>query len=263
MISAVVLAKNEQKSIARCLKSLSFCDEILVVDDYSTDNTVEVAKKQNAKVIEHSLNNNFGAQRNFAIEKVNNDWILFIDADEVVSEKLKIELSSIFSTKHQVPSTKYEKYLAYLIPRRDFFWGRELKYGETQTARSRGIIRLVKRDSGKWIGEVHEKYITEGTVGKLSGFIDHYPHPTIVSFLIKINDYSSKRAEELDKSGVKQGIALMLLTPLFKFIYTYFVKLGFLDGPSGFVYSFMMSFHSFLVRSKLYVHQKAGVPFVA
>ena len=113
MISAVVLAKNEQKSLAMCLKSLSFCDEILVVDDYSTDNTVEVAKKQNAKVIEHSLNNNFGAQRNFAIEKVNNDWILFIDADETVTQELRNEILSILSNKLQVTSYKKDENTEY------------------------------------------------------------------------------------------------------------------------------------------------------
>lgn len=256
MQSCVILVHNEEETIARCLRSLQFCDEIIVIDDQSTDKTVEIAKKYKAKVISHPLNNDFATQRNYVSEQARYDWILYVDADEEVTEELKEEIILVTSDKYK----DARNHGAYYLRRRDFFWGQELKYGETQTARNRGIIRLVKKNSGKWVGKVHEEFVTKGGIGRLNNYLNHYPHPSIISFLRTINDYSSKRAEELHQQGIKQAVLPILLNPLGKFIYTYFIKLGFLDGPAGFVYSFMMSFHSFLVRSKLYLHQQAKMP---
>ncbi|OGK16033.1 hypothetical protein A2690_01275 [Candidatus Roizmanbacteria bacterium RIFCSPHIGHO2_01_FULL_39_12b] len=245
MLSVVVLARNEEKNIEGCLKSLGFCDEVLVIDDDSTDKTVEIAKKHEAKVIPRKLNDDFASQRNFALSKTVHDWVLYIDADEKVTDDLIQETAA--TLKNNPAAT------AFYLRRRDFFWGRELKYGETQTARNRGILRLVKKGTGQWKGKVHEEWETQGETARFSNFIDHYPHQTIISFLRTINDYSSKRAEELYKNSVKTSVLSIFFNPLSKFIYTYFIKFGFLDGPAGFVYSFMMSFHSFLVRAKLFL----------
>lgn len=256
MISAIILAKNEENSIGRCLSSVSFCDDVIVIDDNSTDKTVEIAKKMGATVVSHPLNHDFATQRNFAMTKAKYDWILFVDADEVVSQELAEETQQVTSSKSQVTRTQQSYYLL----RRDFFWNKELKYGETQKARNRGIIRLVKKGSGKWVGKVHEEFVPNGDTAILNNYLNHYPHPTINDFLRSINDYSSKRAEELQAKGVRQTVLPIIFNPIGKFIYTYFIRLGFLDGPAGFVYSFMMSFHSFLVRGKLYLHQQAKMP---
>ena len=181
-ISAVILAKNEEKKIGKTIKSLSFCDEVIVVDDESSDATVQIAQKTGVKVLSHSKKNAFGGQRNWAMEQAKNDWILFIDADEEVSENLKSEIENLKSQPDVV---------AYAIPRRDFFWDTELKYGETKTARTRGIIRLLKRGSGVWIGAVHERYVASGKVRKLYGYLDHYSHDSISSFVQDINVYST------------------------------------------------------------------------
>ena len=138
------------------------------------------------------------------------------------------------------------------MKRRDYFWGKELKYGETKKVRNQGIVRLVKKGAGKWMGTVHEVFNTVENIGSLNGYINHYPHPTLKEFIEDVNTYSSIRAEELFNQGVKTNIFQIIFYPLIKFKYNYFILLGFLDGPAGFVYSFMMSFHSFLVRSKLY-----------
>jgi len=239
-ITAILLVKNEEKTIQRAVNSVSFCDEILVIDDESTDSTATKAKELGAAVFTHALNGNFSEQRNWAMQQAKNNLILFLDADEIISEELKTELISC-----EFQSS------CYAIPRRDFFWDSELKHGETQKARMGGIVRLLKKGSGTWEGKVHEEYISTDAPGRLKGFIDHYSHDSLSSFIQDINIYSTIRAEELSKNGKKISIAELIFFPLGKFFYTYFMLAGFLDGPAGFVYSFVMSFHSFLVRAKL------------
>lgn len=235
MISAVILAPSVDSVPKKLRDSLSFSDEIITVP----------------------VNGDFAEARNEGMQKAKNEWIFSIDSDEEVNDELKNEiqtlatdpgLSDLGSSRRDGLTTD-----AYYIPRRDFFWGRELKYGEPQSARTGGIIRLVKKGSGKWVGAVHERFETKGETAKLSGFINHYPHQTIAEFLSSINEYSTIRASELFKQGIRTNLFQIILYPFGKFWYTYLLKLGFLDGPAGFVYSFMMSFHSFLVRSKLYL----------
>lgn len=239
-ITAIILTKNEGKSIRKAIDSVSFCDEILVIDDGSTDETVQLAQNSGASVISHALNGDFAQQRNWTMKLAKNNLIFFLDADEIVSEELKSELM-----KNNLPLSSY------YIPRKDYFWDAELEHGETQKARTKGIVRLMKKSSGIWMGEVHEEYISTEASGKLSGFINHYSHENLSSFIADINKYSSSRADELAKKGKQVSIIELVFFPFGKFIYTYFILAGFLDGPAGFVYSFAMSFHSFLVRAKL------------
>ena len=248
-ISAIVLTKNEEKNIERCLKSLDFCDEIIIVDDYSTDKTIEiinnVGNKNLCSVHKRQLNNDFASQRNFGLSKANNEWILFVDADEEVSKELKKEIVSLFHGS-------IVKTNAFNLRRRDYFWNQELRYGEVKKVREQGIARLVRKNAGTWMGSVHEVFHTAKNIGQLYGFLNHYPHPTLKEFISDVNNYSSIRAEELFKRGVKTNIFEIIFFPFGKFIYNYFLNFGFVDGPAGFTYAFMMSFHSFLVRAKLY-----------
>ncbi|MEK7633574.1 MAG: glycosyltransferase family 2 protein [Patescibacteria group bacterium] len=256
-LSAIVLAKNEEENIERCLKSLGFCDEIIVVDDYSTDNTLEkiqISKskfqiKSKIQIFQRKLDNDFAEQRNFGLSKANNEWVLFVDADEEVNEELKKEINGLDSRLRGNDKNIYD---SYYIKRRDFFWNKELKYGEVRQIRQIGLIRLVCKNSGKWMGSVHEVFHTANKVGQLNGFLNHYPHPTLKEFINDVNYYSSIRAEELFNRGTKTNVFEIVFFPFGKFIYNYFLNLGFLDGPTGFTYAFMMSFHSFLVRAKLY-----------
>ncbi|HLL60174.1 MAG TPA: glycosyltransferase family 2 protein [Candidatus Nitrosocosmicus sp.] len=242
MLSAVILTKDEERNIERCLRSLNFVDEIIIVDDNSTDKTIEIAKKYSAHVHTRSLDNNFADQRNFGMEKANGELILFVDADEEVTVELKDEIIS----ELQDPS------VIYWIKRRDFFWGNELRFGEIKKIRNEGLIRLVTKNSGEWVGNVHEEYIGNDCGVQLKNYINHYPHQTIAEFIHHINNYSSIRAKELHEKKVKSSLFQIIFYPLGKFIVNYFFKLGFKDRAAGFVYAFMMSFHSFLVRTKLY-----------
>lgn len=252
-ISAVVLTKNEKNNIKSCLKSLDFVDEVIVIDDFSSDETLkiieEIKKSQriNIKIVQKKLNNDFARQRNFGLKNISGDWALFVDSDEEVSLKLRNELNELKNKKID------ETISAFYIKRRDFFWGREVRYGEVRKIRQTGLIRLVKKNSGYWIGKVHEEFkIKNGKTGRLKSFLNHYPHPTLKDFLTKVNFYSTLRAKELYRQGKKPSLFQLIFYPFFKFILTYLFYLGFLDGAVGFVYSFVMSFHSFLVRAKLF-----------
>jgi glycosyltransferase involved in cell wall biosynthesis len=242
-ITGVVLAKNEEKKIARALESLSFCSERIVFDDSSTDATREIAEKAGARVVSHPVSKSFSDARNNAMHIAQNEWIFFLDADETVSNELKTEIEKNTWNAD-----------AYAVPRRDYFWNTELKWGETSTARKSGIVRLVKKGSGSWLGLVHETFACFGRVAKLNAFINHTPHETLSSFIHDVNAYSTLRAQDVRNEKKTVSTFELVGYPIGKFIYTYFIKLGFLDGPAGFAYSFVMAFHSFLVRSKLIMH---------
>lgn len=247
MLSAVVLTRNEGGNLKKCLESLRFCDECIVIDDNSSDHTVKIAESFGAKVFKRELKGDFAAQRNYGQSKAQGDWSLFVDADEVVSPKLRNEIKR--AVKNSVQD-------GYYLRRRDFFWGRELRFGEVKAVRDSGLLRLVKAGSGLWMGSVHEVFHTVKSTGRLDGFLDHHPHQTIKEFIEDINSYSTLRAREIYGKGADTNVFDIAFTPAFKFLYNYLINFGFLDGPPGFAYAFLMSFHSFLVRAKLYQYKK-------
>jgi glycosyltransferase involved in cell wall biosynthesis len=241
MISAIVLTKNEEKNILECLAYLHFCDEVIVIDDNSTDNTVELAKKNGAIVFQRPLSNDFSQQRNLGLSKASGEWVLFIDADERVTPTLVKEI------KAQIANTQAQ---GFYIKRRDFMWGRELKHGD---AGNIVLLRLAKKNAGHWQGSVHETWQIKGNTGVLTQVIYHYPHPSLGEFLTDINYYTTVRANELYKQKKRAGFWSVFFYPKAKFVQVYILKFGVLDGLVGLVHAILMSFHSFLVRAKLWV----------
>jgi len=240
MISAVVLTKDEEKNLPQCLESIKWVDEILVIDDNSTDKTPEIAKKFGAKVITHSLNNNFAQQRNSGLAQAKGEWVLFLDADEIISPELKKEIQE---------ETKANQYDGFYFKRQDFFGGRALKYGETANVR---LLRLGRKRKGEWRREVHEVWEIKGETKELKNPISHYPHQTLSDFIDHINFHSTLHAQSLQKEGLKPNLLRIIFNPKAKFIQNYFFRLGFLDGTTGIIVALMMSFHSFLAQAKLY-----------
>jgi glycosyltransferase involved in cell wall biosynthesis len=246
MISGIVITKNEEKNIIDCLESLKFCSEIIVLDDNSTDRTLELVKQfgndfENLKFFKRELENDFSAQRKFGLEKTSNDWVIFLDADERIDEALRTEIKESLADNAD--------YGGFLIPRLDYMWGKELKHGETGSIK---LLRLFNKQKGSLKGKVHESWETKSQVGYLVNPIRHYPHPTISDFLREINFYTSLRADELHDQKKKANALTIIAYPSAKFIKNYFVKLGILDGLPGLVHAILMSFHSFLVRGKLW-----------
>lgn len=255
-LTAIVLTHNSEKTIEKCLASLSFCSEILVVDNESTDKTITLAQNFTHKIVTHPLQNDFSAQRNWAMKNATNDWILFIDSDEVVTPELATEIQKVFSSSTPVVS-------CYKIKRIDIFMGQQVAHGEVSNAAT-GIIRLMKRETGTWKGTVHETWLPlPGSVGQLDNAIHHFAHASVSDFIRKVNFYSTLRAKELLSAKKKISWYDLLTYPFGKFLYTYFWKMGFLDGAPGFIYSFLMSFHSFLVRAKLFQYYLDAKPIPA
>ncbi|GIW63656.1 MAG: LPS biosynthesis protein [Patescibacteria group bacterium] len=245
----ILLGKKHYSLIDNIIKENKNFDEIIIATNITDKKLVYNLKNKttaykNAKLL-YLQTNDFSKMRNLGLSSAKNNWVLYLDADEKLDDELKSVL-----LKYRLDNSL----AGYRISRQDIFLGKKLNYGETLKQRLIGILRLVnKKVSGKWIGKVHEIYITSGKTAKLPGKILHYSHTDITDFLEKINYYSDLRSEELLKRKVTA--VEVFIVPVLKFIYSFFILLGFLDRAEGFIYSFMMSFHSFLARSKAYAKQ--------
>lgn len=242
-LTIIILTKNEEENIIDCLENVLDSGQVIVVDDFSTDHTLDAIKNfgNQVKVYKNSLDDDFSSQRNFALKKATTEWALFIDADERLSDKLKKEIIKTVNSD--------TKYSGFKMKRMDVFEGKRLKYGETKNIQ---LVRLGRKDAGEWRGKVHETWDIKN-VSTLPGELLHFPHKRISEFLSEINFYSTLRAEELYEKKERVNLFSIIFYPSGKLIYNYFVKLGFLDGTHGFVMAVFMSFHSFLVRGKLYL----------
>ena len=242
-LSVIILTKNEEKNIFDCLESVKDADEIIVIDDNSEDRTEDVISTfgKKVKTYKRSLLDDFSKQRNFGLSKAKNSWVLFIDADERVPNGLFDEISN---------EVNKDNFDGYLIKRRDVLWDKKLRYGETGNMK---LLRLARKNRGEWQGRVHEVWNVNGKIGELNNELIHCPHQTIREFLSEISLYSTIRAGELRQEGVKVSVIDIILYPKVKFFLNYFLRLGFLDGLPGLIVALMMSFHSFLVRGKLWL----------
>ena len=246
-ISLILLTKNESKNLENNFDWLDSCKrikEIIVVDDNSTDNTVELAKKLASKtrsiqIFERVLNGDFSAQRNFAVSKSKHNWIFWLDADERPSKKLIRFLNHIDTLR----------YKNYSFKRHDIFLKQELKYGETAYL---DFVRLFNKKYGHFVGQVHEVWQTKKLVKETKLVIHHDSHSTLKSFIQKINFYSDIRSKELFDQKVTTDIFEIIFFPIGKFIQNYFLRLGFLDGTPGIIMALSMSFHVFLSKAKLW-----------
>ena len=245
-LSAIVLTKNEEKEIKECFECLNFCDEIIIIDDNSSDRTIDFAKKMGARVYKRKLGKNFAAQRNFGLSKARGKWVLFVDADERVSEFLRNEII-------QITNDPTINYLGLYFKRDDYIWGRKLKHGETANVK---LLRLARRKAGRWTRRVHEIWNVVGRTRDLKNPLIHYPHSTLADFITSVNFTSSLHARANLEEGKKSSLTKIIVWPIGKFVSNYIFKRGFLDGIQGFIVALVMSFHSYLAWSKLWFLQR-------
>jgi len=221
MLSVTIICKNEEENIRECLESVKWADEIIVVDSFSTDKTVNIVKEYTDKIFIEEWKG-FAGQREFALSKATKDWILPLDADERCSEELKKEIADIIKNGGT--------FNGYRIPRKTFFLGKWIKhcgwYPGFQT-------RLFKRNKVKVTDRlVHEGYDVEGEMGFLKGDILHYSVSSITDYMRKVNHYSSLQAvEKSQKKEIK--FSDLFLRPLAAHIQNFFIRKGFLDGIHG------------------------------
>lgn len=243
-ISAIILSKNEEKFLLRCLSGLQWCDEIILIDDYSTDKSRDIAKRFGAKVYKRKLNNDFSSQRNFALKRAKTEWSFFVDADEVVTEALTREIQKNIEDGHLN---------GLFVNRQDIFMGKKMNGGEWG---SKWLMRIARTKKGKWNREVHEILSIDGTTAKLSSPLLHSPSLDLKSNISKINIYSSIHSKSNKKEAKKANLLKIVLWPIFKFFVNFLFKRGYKDGTHGFVFAVMMSFHSFLSWSKQWELEK-------
>jgi glycosyltransferase involved in cell wall biosynthesis len=238
-LSAVLITKNAANALEDCLRSVSFCDDIVVVDSGSEDGTTELARRYGARVIPCEWRG-FGPQKQFAVEQARHDWVLCIDADERVSETLQASIAAALAD----PQAK-----AYRFPRCNRFLGRYLRHGEGYPDWS---LRLFHRGYGRWSDDaVHEKVLCEGAVGELAGDLLHDSAETLDSYLTKQNRYTSLAADEALARGKRASVGKLLLSPLFRFIKFYFLRRGFLDGVPGLIHILIGCQNSFFKYAKM------------
>lgn len=244
-ISAIVITYNEEKNISDCLKSLSFCKEIILVDSFSQDKTIEICKNFNKVYVFQKQWAGFSADKNFALQKAVNEWIFWLDADERVSEELKAEI---------IKATATNDFAAFSIPRKNIFLNKWLKYGGWYPD---GVIRLFKK-SDSYFEErlVHEKLIFKGTCGKLKNPILHLAYNNISQYIGKQNKYGKLWARE-NKEIKKINPYLIPFKCLLKFIETYIYKRGFLDGSLGFIAALLATYATFVKYFFLWEEQSA------
>jgi glycosyltransferase involved in cell wall biosynthesis len=238
-LSAVLITRNAASQLDRCLASLSFCDEIVVVDSGSTDGTQDLARRHGARVIEHPWLG-FGPQKQFAVGQARNDWVLCIDADEQVSEDLRAGILTALAAP---------AFRAYRFPRCNRFMGRYLRHGEGYPDWS---LRLFDRRHAHWSNDaVHEKVLMEEAVGQLAGDLLHDSAETLRQYLTKQDRYTTLAAEAALARGQRAALLRLLLSPAVRFIKFYFVRLGFLDGLPGLVHILIGCRNSYMKYAKM------------
>lgn len=245
-LSAAVITFNEEKNICRCLESLRWADEIIVVDSFSTDATVELSRRYTDRVVQRAWPGHV-AQKQFALEQAAGDWIISLDADEELSAAAADDIRALLA---RGPSAV----AGCSFPRRSFYLGRWIRHGGWYPDRK---LRLVRRGRARWTGDdPHDKLVVDGEVRNLSGRINHYVYRDISHQLRTVDSFSRITAEQWRARGKRAGAAVMLGKTIGKFFETYVWKLGFLDGMPGFIIAVISSYYVFLKYAKLWELQR-------
>ncbi len=240
-ISATIITLNEELDLPRCLEALRWVDEIVVVDTNSTDRTAEIARSFGAKVVQEPWRG-YGAQKNFAMDQTTGDWVLNVDADEVITPALKEEILKEVTSSHAA--------VGYDVARKTWFQGRWILHGGWYP---NYVTRLCRRGQGRWSEpHVHEALQITGECRPLREPLLHYTFRDIADQVTTNVKYARNGARELALKGCKPSLALLLIKPLGKFIETYFLKRGFLDGLPGFVISINAAHSMFMKYAFLY-----------
>lgn len=253
-LSLLLLTHNNLAQVRENFAWLKDCpniNQVVVVDDGSSPDIKTDLQKffGNKLVFLSHLLASFSDQRKKGVDLAQNDWILWLDADEQPTPKLITYLQNF---------QPQEREFAFSFPRTEYFLGQKLTHGQLDNTQ---LIRLFNRKHGEFINAVHEIWQPASSPAFINLPILHYSNPTINSLLHKINFYSTLRAADLNKQGVKGYVINTAIYPLGKFLYDYLLRRGFQDGLLGLIFATLMSFHSFLVRSKLWHLQQLPSTF--
>ncbi|MDD5423446.1 MAG: glycosyltransferase family 2 protein [Candidatus Omnitrophota bacterium] len=241
-VSVAIIAKNEEENIARCLASVKWADEAIVVDGFSTDRTVEIARSSGAKVIQRRFTGSFADDRNAGQDSAKNDWVLHLDADDVVTKD--------FAARMEETLSKGESVVVYKFRRKNFFLSHAMDHGGFHHY----IPNLVDKRHVRYEGVVHEVPVYKGNMGQIEADIEHYPFGSISQFIVRQNRYTDISSKELLK---KEGIlpeakikSNMILKSLKMFWKSYVKKQGYKEGMYGLAFAVLFAWIHFLKWAK-------------
>lgn len=241
-VSACIITFNEENNIRRCLESVKWCDEIVIMDSYSTDRTLEICKEYTDNIYQHGWTGYVG-QRNLVREKASHEWVLYIDADEEISDELRQEIQG-------EQSRGFTDYLGYQFPRRVKYLGAWILHGEWYPDVK---LRLFKKNKGRSVGnEPHDYVVVDGNVKTLQNPINHYTYTDISDHIHTINNFTSIAASEKMANGERYSWLNMIFRANWRFVRGYLFKAGFLDGKRGLLIAIINSFGVIIKYAKLW-----------
>lgn len=237
MLTALIITYNEIEHIQKCIKGIDFADEIIVVDSFSTDGTYEYLKKHpKIKVIQKKFEN-FTSQKSFALQMATNDWVLFVDADEIVSKSLKLEILETICSNTNI-------HVAFWFYRIFMFENYPLKFSGTQTDKN---IRLFRKNKVSFTPDklVHETLQIDGTSGIFNEKLIHYCYKNYDDYKRKIINYGKLKALQDVEKNKKFSYLFLIVNPLWKFFQKYIIRFGILDGKRGFILCYLNALGSY------------------
>jgi glycosyltransferase involved in cell wall biosynthesis len=247
-ITALIPTFNEEDKLRDCLASVEWVDEILVVDSFSTDNTLEIAGQSGAQIIQHEYKSH-ASQLNWAIPQASHEWIILLDADEIISDELKSNIQKLLISEPQKE--------AYWINRKNFFFGQVINHGAWGNDR---IVRFFNRKHSKFDEcGYHSKLILKNKPGIIAGDILHSTYCSVDDYFRKFHLYTNEGAKLLFEKQKKASFSNLTLNPLWRFFYMYIIRCGFLDGAPGFIICALSGFYVFTKYFKLW-HLKNEKP---
>ena len=239
-LTVIIPTYNEEAYLEDALFSVSFADEIIVIDSYSTDKTAEIAKKNATKFLQRKFDN-FSNQKNFALKEATGEWILFLDADERVTHSLEAEILEVIKTS---------QHSGYEINFPHFYMNRFLYH------HSDNVLRLVKREGAYFTGLVHEKLHCNGSIGKLENHMLHFTYKSLLEYIKKKESYAWFQAESLFERNKKATWMHLFFKPCYRFFSSYILKGGILDGIPGLTVAAVNAYGVFQRYAKLLLLQK-------
>lgn len=249
-ISACIIAGNEEDNIERCLKSVTWADEVVVLDSFSKDRTVEIARRYTDQVYQHAWLGYIGQKKHIS-ELAAGPWIFFVDADEEISPALRDEVQALFATP--IPAEVH----GFECPRLVYYLGRWIRHGDWYPDIK---LRLFQKKFGHCGGkEPHDRVYVEGEIRRLKGQIYHYTYTDIEDQIATINRFSSISAKTRVEEGHRVRLWDVVFRPLFRFFRGYIFKLGFLDGTPGLIVAGTVAFGTFAKYCKLWEIKHCGM----
>jgi glycosyltransferase involved in cell wall biosynthesis len=234
-LSVIVIALNQEVNIAECLASVSFADEIVVVDTGSVDRTVELARACTDRVLTTDWQG-FGRTKNFALDQARGEWVFSLDTDERVQPSLQEEILAVVEAGGPLNG--------YRVARKNYFCGRWIRYLGWYPDYT---LRLFRRGHGRFRDrEVHEEVVVDGPVGDLPTPLLHYSYRSVSEYVARMDRYARLAAQELAKSGRRPFPGELFFRPFFSFLHLYFIRRGFLEGTPGYTLAVLMSMYKFL-----------------